>query len=78
MPTYTLKNKTTGEIFNTDIMTYSELETMLASDNNLEKVLTAPKIVGMTGMVINRTPDAFKDKLKEIKKKAGKNSTINV
>ena len=34
MPTYTLKNKTTGEIFNTDIMTYSELETILASDNN--------------------------------------------
>ena len=32
----------------------------------------------MTGMVINRTPDAFKDKLKEIKKNAGRNSTINV
>ena len=78
MPSYTVKNKTTGEIFKTDIIRYTELEKMLASDKNLEMVLTAPKIVGMRGSVVSKTSDLYKDKLKEIKKKAGKDNTIKV
>ena len=57
MPSYTVKNKTTGEIFETDIIRYTELEKMLASDKNLEMVLTAPKIVGMRGSVVSKTSD---------------------
>ena len=69
MPTYTLKNKATGKVFTTDIITYSALEQMLGSDHNLELQLTAPKIVSGIGSVIGRhTDDGWKDTLKEIKK----------
>ena len=69
MPTYTIKNKTTGEIFETDIIKYSELEKILAEDNNLEKVITAPEIVSGVGSVIGKhTDDGWKDTLKQIKK----------
>ncbi len=69
MPTYTLKNKVTGKIFETDIIKYSELEKILAEDNNLEKVITAPEIVSGVGSVIGKhTDDGWKDTLKQIKK----------
>ena len=69
MPTYTLKNKPTGKIFETDIIKYSELEKILAEDNNLEKVITAPEIVSGVGSVIGKhTDDGWKDTLKQIKK----------
>ena len=69
MPTYTLKNKATGKIFETDIIKYSELEKILAEDNNLEKVITAPEIVSGVGSVIGKhTDDGWKDTLKQIKK----------
>ena len=69
MPTYTIKNKTTGEIFETDIIKYSELEKILAEDNNLELQLNAPKIISGHGSLQGRlTDDTWKDKLKQIKK----------
>tara|TARA_B100000073_G_C23394990_1_gene436739 strand:+ start:79 stop:315 length:237 start_codon:yes stop_codon:yes gene_type:complete len=69
MPTYTLKNKATGKIFETDIIKYSTLEQMLGSDHNLELVPTAPKIIGSIGTVHGRhTDDGWKDTLKQIKK----------
>ncbi len=69
MPTYTLKNKVTGKIFETDIIKYSTLEQMLGSDHNLELIPTAPKIISGVGSVIGRhTDDGWKDTLKQIKK----------
>ena len=69
MPTYTLKNKATGKIFETDIIKYSELEKILAEDNNLELQLNAPKIISGHGSLQGRlTDDTWKDKLKQIKK----------
>ena len=69
MPTYTLKNKATGKIFQTEIITYTALQQMLGSDHNLELQLTAPKIISGHGSLQGRlTDDTWKDKLKQIKK----------
>ena len=69
MPTYTIKNKATGKIFQTDIIKYTALEQMLGSDHNLELQLNTPQIIGSIGTVHGRhTDDGWKDTLKEIKK----------
>ncbi len=51
---------------------------MLDEDLDLVQMLTTPKIIGMQGSVISKTSNLYKDKLKEIKKKSGKNNTIKV
>tara|TARA_B100000131_G_C17820637_1_gene493533 strand:- start:65 stop:283 length:219 start_codon:yes stop_codon:yes gene_type:complete len=72
-----LRNKKTHEI--TEVFcTWSELQKMLDEDLDLVQMLTTPKIIGMQGSVISKTSNLYKDKLKEIKKKSGKNNTIKV
>ena len=69
MPTYTIKNKATGKVFTTGIISYSTLQQILGSDHNLELEPSAPKIISGIGSVIGRhTDDGWKDTLKEIKK----------
>ena len=69
MPTYTLKNKATGHIFTTEIITHATLQQILGSDHNLELQLSAPKIISGTGTIHGRhTDDGWKDTLKQIKK----------
>ena len=77
MPTYKLRNKKTHEI--TEVFcTWSELQKMLDENLDLVQMLTTPKIIGMQGSVVSKTSNLYKDKLKEIKKKSGKNNTIKV
>ena len=68
MPTYTIKNKATGKIFQTDIIKYSALEQLLGSDHDLELQLSTPKIISGTGGVLSKTDEGWKDTLKQIKK----------
>ena len=77
MPSYTVKNKKTGE--HKDLFcSWDELQQVLGTDSDIEQVLGTPNIVGMTGSVIGKTSNAWQDKLKDMKKKHGKNNTINV
>ena len=74
MPTYTFKNKTTGVEWD-KFMKISELDDYV-KENDCSIIISAPKIISMHGEGRLRTTDGFNDRLKEIKKKAGKKSTI--
>lgn len=76
MPTYTMKNKSTGEV-QTMILTLSEREEMLASGEWTQELAT-PGFVSMTGGTLSKTSGDWKDLLKKIKKGSGKNNSINV
>lgn len=74
MPTYTMKNKQTGEIKEM-ILSLSERESLLQSDE-WEQMLSTPKMVsGVTG-TLRQAGDGWKDLLGEIKKGSGRGNTI--
>ena len=63
MPTYTIRNKETEELF--DIFcTYPELQEILENDNNLIHMLSAPAIVG--DHVVNRMDGGMKETFSRI------------
>ena len=65
MPTYTFKNKDTGEYFD-KMLKLSELDQFKEDNPHLESIIGAPKIVSG----VNLKPDAgFRDLLSNIKKK---------
>lgn len=69
MPTYRFVNNKTGDKFE-DFMTISQMEELLASNPDLTLVPSAPMIV--SGVAVGNSmkpPEAFRDRLKEIKKK---------
>tara|TARA_B100001079_G_scaffold48519_1_gene39652 strand:+ start:244 stop:483 length:240 start_codon:yes stop_codon:yes gene_type:complete len=74
MPTYQFRNKTTGVEWEKE-MKMSELDDY-KKENDCRIVVSAPQIISGHGEGRLKTTDAFNDKLKEIKKKAGKHSTI--
>ena len=63
MPTYTIRNKETEELF--DIFcTYPELQEILENDDNLIHMLSAPAIVG--DHVVNRMDGGMKETFSRI------------
>ena len=75
MPTYKFLNHQTGDIW-TEFMSITAMEEFLEECPFVEQlVYGAPAIVSMTGTK-PKIDDAFKDKLKEIKKRNPRN-TIN-
>jgi len=76
MPTYTLRNIYTDEVFE-EYMSYSELQEYLKDKPNIEQILSAPAIVSG----ISKKPDSgFRDILKNIKKEHSRGltrSTVN-
>lgn len=44
----------------------------------IERVVSSPRIVAGVGDFRSKVPDVFKDRLREIKKSAGRMSTIDV
>ena len=74
MPTYTFKNKTTGVEWDKE-MRISELDDYV-KENDCSIVVSAPRIISGHGEGRLKTTDAFNDRLKEIKKTAGRRSTI--
>lgn len=73
MPTYTFRRKSTGEEWD-EFCSFSEHDTML-QDPDIEQVPCAPAIVGGVGGM--KTDSGFNDILKNIKKRSGKNNTVN-
>ena len=74
MPTYRFKNKTTGVEWEKE-MKIAELDDYV-KENDCSIVISAPRIISGHGEGRLKTTDAFNDRLKEIKKKAGRKSTI--
>jgi len=64
MPTYTFRNKTTGEEW-TDMMSIAEMETLL-KDENVEQVIVAVHIGDPWSR--KKMPSGFREVLKKIKK----------
>ena len=73
MPTYTLRNKKTEEMWQV-ICSYDEMKRKL--DEDIELVPVFPKIVSGVGSLLSKTDDGWKDSLKRIKSGSGKGNTI--
>ena len=74
MPTYRFKNKTTGVEWDKE-MKIAKLDDYV-KENDCSIIVQAPQIISGTGECRLKTTDAFNDRLKEIKKKAGSKATI--
>ena len=75
MPKYVFRNENTGEIFELNLK-LAEREEYLKENPNIKQIITKSNLASMVGGL--KTDDGFKDRLKEIKKSAGKNNTIKV
>lgn len=76
MPTYLFQDKTTGKQWK-EFMGISECDRYLEANPHIERLVNgAPRIVSGVGTV--KTPDAFRDVLKTIKKRSGSNNSINI
>tara|TARA_Y100001963_G_C6789627_1_gene454759 strand:+ start:846 stop:1073 length:228 start_codon:yes stop_codon:yes gene_type:complete len=75
MPIYTVENKD-GDEWDVNC-SYEELQTML-KEKNLRHVYKPPNIASTHGSLLSKTPDGWKDRLKQIKKGSGKGDTIKV
>ena len=77
MPTYTLRNKKTGEAKEV-FLSWSKLQEFLQENPDQEHIMSAPSIIaGVDNSSGGRLPDGFKDILKDMKKKHPKSSGLN-
>jgi hypothetical protein len=79
MPTYTFIDKETGEE-TTRLMSISEMEKFCKKNTHLEQVIGAPAIGDTVRLGLKKPDNAFRDHLKEIKKKHSRGftkSTVN-
>ena len=74
MPTYTLRNKKTGQTWQT-ICSYNVLKDHIINDE-VELVPVMPNIVSGVGSLLGKTDDGWKDNLKRIKEGSGRGNTI--
>ncbi len=73
MPTYTLRNKKTKEMWQV-LCPYNEMKEKL--NDEVELVPVMPSIVSGVGNLHSKVPDGFKDRLNQIKKGSGAGNTI--
>lgn len=65
MPTYTFRNKDTGEVFDL-LMKISDKEQFLEDNPNLESIIGMPAIGDSVRLGIRRTDDGFREVLSKI------------
>jgi len=75
MPTYTFKSNKTGKEWD-DTMSYTKLDDYY-KEHDCQQVIGIPQQIISHGEIKLKTDDGFNDRLKEIKKTAGRNSTIS-
>ena len=75
MPTYTFKNKETGEQF-TEMMSLSDRDSFLEENDNIQLCLATPGFADPHRMGRIKPDDSFRDLLKETKK-AQRGSNVN-
>ena len=76
MPSYTFKDKNTGEE-HTELMSWDNSLVYLNENPNLERCISSFEILYSPGTALSKTSDRWKDRLKEMKKKH-RGSNINV
>jgi len=67
MPTYSFRNKETGEEFD-EIMSISKLDQYKIDNPNLEQLLGTPPLGDPVRLGMKKPDDTFRDILKQIKK----------
>jgi predicted nucleic acid-binding Zn ribbon protein len=75
MPTYTFKDKNTGEVFD-KFMKISELDSYREENPHLENVLYAPELISGVKSARQLAGSEWNDHMARIKKGSGKDSTI--
>lgn len=68
MPTYSFKNKNTGER-EEHLVKISEYDQFKADNPHLERIIEAPRIGDSVLVGVTKTPDSFNSLLKNIKKR---------
>lgn len=76
MPTYTMKNKKTGEV-NDMFISISKMEEMTSS-GEWEQIIGSPNLVTHVNGTLSKAGSGWSDLLKGVKKGSGKNNTIKV
>ena len=74
MPVYTLRRKSTDEIFDVNVK-FDDLAQML-EDDDIERVLSTPDFSGNTVSNLRRAGSEWQDHLNRIKKGSGRGNTI--
>lgn len=77
MPTYTIKDKESEEVWDVRC-SWNELQEQLDANPNWQTVISAPQIVTSVKGTLTQAGDGWKDVLKSIKKESGKDNNINV
>jgi hypothetical protein len=76
MPSYTMRHKETGETKDV-VLTISERDTFLEENPDWEQTLSTPGFVSSHISTMRRAGSEWNNVLKDIKKNAGRKSTIN-
>ena len=74
MPVYTLRRKSTDEVFDVNIK-FDDLAQML-EDDDIERILVPPKFASNTVSNLSRAGGEWQDLLGNIKKGSGRKNTI--
>ena len=76
MPTYTFRNSETEEVFEQFFSSYSKKDEFLVENPHLQQVLQPVAFGDSIRLGLRKPDDAFRDKLKDIKR-AHRRSTVN-
>ncbi len=76
MPTYTMIHKETGDE-RTVLLSFSEREEWLKNNPDWTQKLVAPLLVREAKGALAKSPDSWKDHLKQMKKRSGRNNNIH-
>ena len=76
MPYYIWKNKKTGKVKHTPLMTISEGDEYAKANPGWERLPAAPGIGDPIRLGVTKADPQFQDRIKEIKKAHGRKSTI--
>ena len=76
MPTYDIRTKEGEE--REEFCSISKMEEMVASGEWTIVHKNSTTLISHTGNIINKTPDGWKDLLKQTKKGSGRRNTINL
>ena len=75
MPTYSFKNTETGELFEMFFTGYKKKDEYLAEHPEVIQQIQAPGIV--SGVAGTKPDESFRDVLRNIDRRAGRNSKVN-
>jgi len=75
MPVYQFKSNETDEEWE-DVMSFTKLDEYYKKHNCQQVFYSMPDLISSTGDITSHTTDAFKDRMKDIHKAAGRRSNM--